>query len=107
MLSAIKPNFFFPWMHRDITGYLIKFIECQQVKVEHQYPIGLPQPIPMAKLKWEVITLDFITGLPGSKRSNDSIMVIVDNLSKVARFIPVKSTFKVVHIVDIFMKEVF
>ena len=33
--------------------------------------------------------------------------MVVDKLSKVAHFIPVKSTYKVVNIVDIFMKEIF
>jgi len=34
-------------------------------------------------------------------------MVVVDKLSKVAHFIPVKSTYKAVNIVEIFMKEIF
>ena len=34
-------------------------------------------------------------------------MVVVDKLSKVAHFIPVKSTFKAINIADIFMKEIF
>jgi hypothetical protein len=34
-------------------------------------------------------------------------MVVIDNLSKSVQFIPVNSTFKVVNIVEIFMKEIF
>ena len=34
-------------------------------------------------------------------------MVVVDKLSKESHFIPVKSTYKAVNIVDIFMKEIF
>ena len=34
-------------------------------------------------------------------------MVVVDKLSKVVHFIPVKSTYKAVNIADIFMKEIF
>ena len=34
-------------------------------------------------------------------------MVVVDQLSKDAHFIPVKSTYKAVNIADIFMKEIF
>ena len=34
-------------------------------------------------------------------------MVVVDKLSKDAHFIPVKSTYKVVNIAYIFMKEIF
>ena len=51
--------------------------------------------------------MDFITGLPKSKKQNDSIFIVVDKLSKATHFILVKSTYKVVHIVDIFLKEIF
>lgn len=94
-------------MRKDIANYLTKCLECQQVKVEHRHPAGLMQPIPIPEWKWEVISLDFITGLPKSKRGNDSIMVVVDRLSKSAHFIPVQSTYKTVQIVDLFMREIF
>ena len=62
------------------------------------------QPIPIPEWKWETITMDFITGLPRTKKHNDSIMVVVDKLSKETHFIPVKSTYKVVNIADVFLK---
>ena len=51
--------------------------------------------------------MDFITSLPRSKRQNDSIMVVVDQLSKAAHFILVQSNFKTVQSADIFMREIF
>eukprot|EP00253_Pinus_taeda_P034845 PITA_34845 len=81
--------------------------ECQQVKIEHQHPAGLLQPLPIPEWKWEVITMDFITGLPKSKKGNDSIMVVVDKLSKSAHFIPVQSTYRVAQITNIFMQSIF
>ena len=51
--------------------------------------------------------MDFIIGFPKSKKQNDSIFVVIHKLSKEAHFIPVKSTYKVVNIVDIFLKEIF
>ena len=51
--------------------------------------------------------MDFITGLPKRKKKNDSIFVVVDNLSKETHFIPVKLTYKPVHIANIFLKEIF
>jgi hypothetical protein len=44
--------------------------------------------------KWEEISTDFIVGLPKTQNGYDSIWVIVDRLSKVAHFIPVKTTYK-------------
>lgn len=52
-------------------------------------------------------TLDFIMGLSKTKKHNDSIMVVVDKLSKKTHFNPVKSTYKIVEISKIFVKEIF
>jgi hypothetical protein len=38
--------------------------------------------------------MDFITRLPRTQKGYDSIWVIVDRLTKVAHFIPVKTTYK-------------
>ena len=51
--------------------------------------------------------MDFITGLSKSNQQNDSIFVVIDKLSKAAHFIPVRSTYKAVNIVDIFLEEIF
>ena len=51
--------------------------------------------------------MDFIMGLPKSKKQNDSIFVVVEKFSKATHFIPVKQTYKTVHIVDIFLKDIF
>eukprot|EP00253_Pinus_taeda_P030577 PITA_30577 len=51
--------------------------------------------------------MDFITGLPKTKKNNDSIFVVVDKLSKAAHFIPVQSTYRAAQIAHIFMQNVF
>jgi hypothetical protein len=47
--------------------------------------------------------MDFIVGLPRTRDGYDSIWVKVDRLTKVAHFIPVKTTYsgaKVIHVED-------
>lgn len=90
-----------------MAKYLTKCLECQLVKAEHQHPASLVQPLPIPKWKCEIITLDLITSLPRTRKQHDSIMVVVDKLRKTAHFIPVKSTYKMVDIADIFMREIF
>ena len=51
--------------------------------------------------------MDFVTGLPTVQGGYDSIMVIVDMLTKVAHLIPVKTTYTAADIARIFIKEVF
>lgn len=94
-------------MKKHVAEYLARCLECQQIKTEHQHPAGLLQPLPIPEWKWEIISMDFITGLPKTKRNNDSIMVVVDKLRKATHFIPVQSTYRVVQIAHIFMQNVF
>ena len=51
--------------------------------------------------------MDFITGFPMTVRQHDSIMVVVDKLTKASHFILVKSMYKDDAIAKIFMKEIF
>ena len=107
MISVVKRHFFWPKLKVNIAMFIAKCQEFQLVKAEHQHPSGLLQPLPIPKWRSEVISMDFNTDLPKSKKKNDSIFVVIDKISKVAHFIPVKSTYKFVNIADIFLKDIF
>eukprot|EP00253_Pinus_taeda_P033032 PITA_33032 len=107
MLTALRKEYYSPGTKKHVAEYLARCLECQQIKTEHQHPAGLLQPLPIPEWKWEIISMDFITGLPKTKRNNDSIMVVVDKLSKEAHFIPVQSTYRAVKIAHVFMQNVF
>jgi hypothetical protein len=93
-------------MKKDFVEYIARCMECQKVKYEHRHPTGLLQPLPIPEWKWEVVTMDFIIGFPRTNKRHDSIMVVVDNLTKDSHLISLKTTHKAVDVVDIFMKEV-
>jgi hypothetical protein len=61
------------------------------VKAEHWHPMGLLQPLTIPEKKWEVITMDFIIGLPRMNKQHDSIMVVVDKLTKASHFMSAKT----------------
>jgi hypothetical protein len=75
-------------------------------KVEHKHSTSLLQPLPIPEWKWEVVTIDFITKLPRTMKQRDSIMVVVNKLTKNAHFIPVKLTHKAINIAYIYMREI-
>jgi hypothetical protein len=50
--------------------------------------------------------MDFITGLPRTNKKHDSIMVVVEKLTKAIDSLPVKTTHTMVNIVEIFMKAI-
>jgi len=64
------------------------------------------QPYEIPKSKWEVISTDFIVGLPITSRRHDSIFVVVEMLTKSTHFIPVKTTYKVPEIAKLFIDEI-
>ena len=107
MITTLGKLFYWPNMKSETTEYLSKCLYFQQVKVEHQHRVGLLQPLPIPEWKWEIISLDFITGFPKTQKKNDSIMVVIVKLNNSAHFIPVKSTYKAINIAEIFMKEIF
>jgi hypothetical protein len=76
------------------------------VKAEHQRPAGLLQPLEIPTWKWEDINMDFIVGLPHTQKGNDSIWVIVDRLTKVAHFIPVKTTFETHKLAELYIDNI-
>jgi hypothetical protein len=93
-------------MKAEIAELVARCIVCQQVKIKHQKPGGMLQPLEIPEWKWEHITMDFVGGLPCNQKGQDSIWVIVDRLTKSAHFIPVKSTYKAPQYAAIFVEQI-
>jgi hypothetical protein len=79
-------------MHKAVQTCVIECKICQKIKTETLAPAGLLQPLPIPCQVWDNITLDFIEGLPVSQ-GRDTIMVIVDRLSKFAYFLTLRHSF--------------
>jgi hypothetical protein len=94
MYHDIKSRYWWYGMKRVVTKYTALCDNCQRVKVERQRPTRLLQPLKIPQWKWEEISMDFNVGLPTTQSGYDSICVIIDRFSKVAHFIPVKTTYK-------------
>jgi hypothetical protein len=50
--------------------------------------------------------MDFIVGLPRTQAGYDSIWVIVDRLTKVANFIPAKTTYSDAKLAELYMSRI-
>ncbi|KAL5567050.1 hypothetical protein UlMin_030214 [Ulmus minor] len=76
------------------------------VKAEHQRPGGELQPIEVPEWKWEQIAMDFIVGLPKTRNWYDSIWVIIDRLTKSSHFLPVRTTYTLDQLADLYVREI-
>jgi hypothetical protein len=106
MYKDLKTHYWWYGMKRDIAEYVSLCDTCQRVKVEHQRPAGLLQPLKIPEWKWEEIGMDFIVGLPRTQGGYNSIWVIVDRLTKVAHFIPVKTTYSGDKLAELYMSRI-
>jgi hypothetical protein len=106
MYHDLKSRYWWYGMKRAIAEYVALCDNCQRVKAERQRPAGLLQPLKIPEWKWEEISMDFIVGLPKTQSGYDSIWVIVDRLSKVAHFIPVKTTYKGSKLAELYISRI-
>lgn len=104
--SRIKKIFACLGLKKMVYQYVRSCSTCQQAKPEHvKYP-GLLQPLPIPEYAWQVVSLDFIEGLPTSKNSN-CIVVVVDKFSKYAHFVPLSHPFTTMKVSLVYMDNVY
>ncbi|MBW0490470.1 hypothetical protein O181_030185 [Austropuccinia psidii MF-1] len=93
-------------MTQFIKDYVSSFQKCSRNKNIHHKKFGLLKHLPIPNGPWICLSMDFITQFLLSN-SFDSILVIVDRLSKMAVFIPTMSSIASLDLAHFFIKNVF
>ena len=104
-LDVLHEHFFLPKMKRDVKRVCARCVTWWQAK-SRVLPHGLYTPLPIPSAPWVDISMDFVLGLPRSRKGKDSIFVVVDRFSKMAHFISCHKTDDATHIVDLFCREI-
>jgi hypothetical protein len=103
--DVLAAHFFWPRLRRDVERYVTRCTTCNKAK-SWLNPHGLYLPLPVPSAPWEDILMNFVLGLPKTKRGRASVFVVFDHFSKMAHFIPRHKTENATHIADLFFSNV-
>jgi hypothetical protein len=67
---------------------------------------GPLQSLPIPTWKWEDISMDFIVVLPKTAKGFDSIWVIIDRITKIAHFLPIKVKYTVATYAELYIARI-
>ncbi len=108
--ELIARNYYWPRLWQDIKAYVKGCDVCLASKTVCHKPYGAPQSLPVPTHWWKDLSMDFITGLPISTKykddSYDSILVIVDQLTKMIHYKPIKVTIDAPGLVEVIIDVV-
>ncbi|KAE8963300.1 hypothetical protein PF011_g29084 [Phytophthora fragariae] len=92
-LRFVQAKYYWPGLAKTVRQYCISCEMCMRTKSSRQKSSGLLHPLDIPEERWKHITMDFVVRLPVTKLHKfDSILVIVDRLTKRAHFIATKTT---------------
>ena len=86
-VELIQREYTWPGLRDFVKKYCNSCTVCMRAKPQWHKPYSLLKQLPIPERPWNSISMDFIETLPTSD-SSDSILVIVDRLTKQGIFIP-------------------
>ena len=94
--ELIARKYYWPTLRRDVDDYVRGCDVCLASKAVRHKPYGDLQSLPIPTHRWKDLLMDFVTGLPiltdWKGDSYDSILLIVNRLTKMVHYEPVKVT---------------
>ncbi|CAI7742989.1 unnamed protein product [Closterium sp. NIES-54] len=105
-LAGIAKVYYWPHMAKDVQKFVTSCDTCQRMKSSKQKKARLLQPLPISEQPWQVVSLDFITGLPPTNAGHDAILVVIDKFSTMGHFIPTHTTARMEETAQLFLKHI-
>lgn len=100
-IHRIRQLFAWPKPKNTVQKLIVACGTCKKAKSEHvSYP-GLIQPLHVLQQAWELVTLDFVEGLPRSAGFS-CVLVVVDKLTKYAHFLPLSHPYTALQVAQAF-----
>jgi hypothetical protein len=86
----VRDRFSWKGLKEDVLFHVRECMTFQQKNSKFTHHVGLLQSLSIPKKKWDIISMDFITGLP-KVQGRDYIYVVVDILTKYVCFFVIPS----------------
>lgn len=102
----LKQCFAWRGMKAAVKDFVQSCAICQQAKYDRSRSPGLLQPLPVPDSAWQVLSMDFIEGLPLSNSFN-CILMVIDLLTKYGHFIPLRHPFTAAGVAKAFFQIVY
>ena len=74
-------------MQETVAKYIRGCVMCATSKPSNR-KLGLYTPLPVSSHTWESISMDFVGGLPMSRKGHDYIYVVVQKFNKMCILMP-------------------
>lgn len=102
----VRRLFAWPKMKNHVQQYIRCCQVCQQAKPDRAASSGLLSPLPIPKERWDLITMDFVDGLPQLGKFN-CLLVIVDKRTWFAHFLPLAHPYRASKVAQLYMNQVY
>ncbi|GMJ00774.1 hypothetical protein HRI_003746600 [Hibiscus trionum] len=104
--KKIHSCFYWPGLKTAVSTYVRNCETCKRINSENvPYP-GLLQPLPVPEHAWQIISMDFIKGLPTSQKYN-CILMVIDKFTKYAHFLPLAHPYTALDIANAYLSQVY
>ena len=86
-LALVRSRFWWPTWRIDVTQYIKECPSCQVHKPLTGKPHSPLLPLEIPKEPWESVSIDFVVELPTTASGYDTLMVFVDQLTKMVHLV--------------------
>ena len=105
-VSKARDSFFWKGMAGDIRSFVEACPVCQLEKTDHTLSKGQLQSSKIPEVKWQEVSLDFITDLPRTQNGDTCILTVIDKATRMVHLIPCRETVDAAKIVELYWNHV-
>jgi hypothetical protein len=105
--QSVARSYWWQSLRADVQQYVDTCVVCQRDKASTQKPAGTLQPLSIPDRNWSSVGMDFIVGLPMTKRGHNAIYTFVDRLSKMCHFVATVDTIGAEEAASLYVDTVF